>query len=78
MYVVEYQKRGLPHAHMLIWLDFASKSKLIKNIDKFVCAEIPDEAQDPYDYAAVKQHIIHGPCGVEYNSSPCMKDNKCT
>ncbi|KAK1366398.1 hypothetical protein POM88_041959 [Heracleum sosnowskyi] len=25
MYVVEFQKRGLPHVHMLIWLDSSSK-----------------------------------------------------
>lgn len=70
MYVVEYQKRGLPHAHMLIWLDHAAKSRLNKNIDKFISAEIPDEAEDPYGYEAVKQYMIHGPCGVEYNKSP--------
>lgn len=78
MYVIEYQKRGLPHAHMLIWLDSASKTKLMKNIDKYVCAEIPDESKDPYGYAAVKKYMIHGPCGADYNSSPCMKNNKCT
>ncbi|WOH00400.1 hypothetical protein DCAR_0519759 [Daucus carota subsp. sativus] len=32
MYVVEFQKRGLPHVHMLIWLDGASKKFLKENI----------------------------------------------
>ncbi|WOH01927.1 hypothetical protein DCAR_0521313 [Daucus carota subsp. sativus] len=32
MYVVEFQKRGLPHVHMLIWLDGPSKKFLKENI----------------------------------------------
>lgn len=78
MYVVEYQKRGLLHAHMLIWFDPAAKNYFNKNIDKFISAKIPDEDLDPHGYAAVKQYMIHEPCGVEFNKSPCMKDNKCT
>lgn len=78
MYVVEFQKRGLPHVHMLIWLDAASKNNLKSNIDKFVSAEIPDPLIDPAGYAAVKSFMIHGPCGVEFLKSPCMKDHKCS
>ncbi|XP_063942408.1 uncharacterized protein LOC135150192 [Daucus carota subsp. sativus] len=54
MYVVEFQKRGLPHVHMLIWLDGPSKKFLKENVDKFVSAEIPDPEVDPDGYAAVK------------------------
>ncbi|XP_074323537.1 uncharacterized protein LOC141660451 [Apium graveolens] len=35
MYVVEFQKRGLPHVHMLIWLDADSKKNLKQNVDNF-------------------------------------------
>ena len=51
---MEFQKRGLPHVHMLIWLDSASKIYLKNNVDKFVSAEIPDPKKDPVGYAAVK------------------------
>lgn len=78
MYVVEFQKRGLPHVHLLIWLDSASKKNLKQNIDKYVCAEIPDPEKDPAGYAAVKRFMMHGPCGGGYPKSPCMKDFKCT
>lgn len=61
MYVVEFQKHGLPHVHMLIWLDSESKRKLTKDVDKFVTAEIPDPLTDPEGYDAVKSLIIHGP-----------------
>lgn len=78
MYVVEFQKRGLPHVHMLIWLDAAAKKNLKENVDQYVSAEIPDPLTDPVGYAAVKSFMIHGPCGAENSKSPCMKDNKCT
>lgn len=77
MYVVEFQKRGLPHVHMLIWLDGKSKIRLNANVDKFVSAEIPDPAKDPVGYEAVKSFMIHGPCGLENPRSPCMKNMKC-
>lgn len=77
MYVVEFQKRGLPHVHMLIWLDSESKRDLQNNVDKFVSAEIPDPEKDPIGYAAVQAFMIHGPCGHDFPKSPCMKQKKC-
>lgn len=77
MYVVEFQKRGLPHVHMLIWLSKESKKALRANVDNFISAEIPDENEDPHAYAAVKHHMIHGPCGANNRKSPCMKGSKC-
>ncbi|XP_074374526.1 uncharacterized protein LOC141714930 [Apium graveolens] len=52
MYVVEFQKRGLPHVHMLIWLSAESKKELSSNIDKFVSAELPDPDRDPVGYCS--------------------------
>ena len=78
MYVVEFQKRGLPHVHMLIWLDSQSKKKLNANVDSFVSAEIPDPIKDPIGYQAVARHMMHGPCGLLNTKSPCMKDMKCS
>lgn len=78
MYVVEWQKRGLPHAHMLIWLSKKAKKFLRDNVDKFVSAEIPDENVDPHGYEAVKKFMIHGPCGPNYPSSPCMSNRRCS
>ena len=77
MFVVEFQKRGLPHVHMLIWLDSKSKVYLKNNVDKFVSAEIPDPIKDHVGYAAVKAFMIHGPCGLQNTKSPCMKGLKC-
>lgn len=77
MYVVEFQKRGLPHVHMLIWLSKTAKQAFKSDVDKYISAEIPDEITDPYGFAAVTRHMIHGPCGPEFRNSPCMKAGKC-
>ena len=44
MYSIEWQKRGLPHAHILIWL---VKRIQPDQIDYIICAEIPDPETDP-------------------------------
>ncbi|KAK1355170.1 hypothetical protein POM88_048426 [Heracleum sosnowskyi] len=77
MYVVEFQKRGLPHVHMLIWLDSTAKNDLKKNVDKYVSAEIPHPDIDHVGYAAVKAFMIHGPCGSDNPKASCMKQFKC-
>lgn len=75
MYSVEWQKRGLPHAHILIWL----VEKIRPNeIDDVICAEIPDSETDPELYEIVIKHMIHGPCGNFNKESPCMVDGKCS
>ncbi|KAL5568507.1 hypothetical protein UlMin_025082 [Ulmus minor] len=63
VYVIEFQKRGLPHAHFLIILK--SKSKIIapEAFDRFVSAEIPNINQYPYLHSTVIKHMMHGPCG---------------
>ncbi|KAL8089780.1 hypothetical protein AgCh_039309 [Apium graveolens] len=76
MYVVEFQKRGLPHVHMLIWLDSESKRKLTRDVDNFVSVEIPDPITDPLVYEAVNSLMIHGPCGLQNTKSPCMNNGE--
>ena len=46
VYVVEFQKRGLPHAHILVILDKNNKIRETEAIDKLISAELPD-LQDP-------------------------------
>ncbi|UYV78756.1 hypothetical protein LAZ67_16002666 [Cordylochernes scorpioides] len=41
VHVVEFQKRGLPHAHMLFMLREEDKPRDRDAIDRLVCAEIP-------------------------------------
>ena len=45
--VTEFQKRGLPHAHMLIFLHPDDKICCPEDVDKVVCSEIPDREKNP-------------------------------
>lgn len=75
MYSIEWQKRGLPHAHILIWLVRKITPDLI---DKFISAEIPSEIDDPHLFEIIKKNMIHGPCGALNMNSQCMIDGKCS
>ncbi|OMO76359.1 DNA helicase PIF1, ATP-dependent [Corchorus olitorius] len=76
-YTVEFQKRGLPHAHILLWLQSSAGFNTPTNIDKFVSAEIPDKNVDPIGYEAVTSFMMHGPCGSVNPRAPCMEKQKC-
>lgn len=74
---IEFQKRGLPHAHILLILDAESKPKSTEDIDGIVCAEIPDKNVNPNLHKIVTSQNVHGPCGSINPASPCMVDNRC-
>ena len=78
VHVIEFQKRGLPHAHILIILSHEDKPSTIESIDKLVHAEIPDIEIQPRLYEMVRKHMVHGPCGLQNLSSPCMENNLCS
>ncbi|XP_024963990.1 uncharacterized protein LOC112504284 [Cynara cardunculus var. scolymus] len=79
VYVIEFQKRGLPHAHFLLIMTPEHKMTNLDHYDKNVCAEIPDPNRYPQMHELVVQHMMHGPCGHLRPSSPCMqsKPKKC-
>ena len=75
MYTMEWQKRGLPHVHILLFLDHQQAIQTIADIDKVVCAEIPDCTVDPELFGLVKEHMIHGPCGSLIRDRPCCQSS---
>ncbi|CAN6697011.1 unnamed protein product [Malus baccata var. baccata] len=78
IYTVEFQKRGLPHCHILVWVNKHYKCHSPYDVDSIISAEIPDADVDKVGYDAVSQYMIHGPCGLANRFSPCMKENKCS
>lgn len=73
IYIIEFQKRDLPHAHILIFLHPQSKYLNPSNIDKIISYEISNPELHPRLYNLVKQHMIHGLCGLSRLTSPCLK-----
>ncbi|CAH2016859.1 unnamed protein product [Acanthoscelides obtectus] len=70
VYVIEFQKRGLPHAHMLIWLEGSDKILDSAAIDRLISAEFPDPITHPNLHELVKVHMLHGPC----TAARCLDD----
>ncbi|CAN1799656.1 ATP-dependent DNA helicase PIF1 [Linum perenne] len=78
VHTTEFQKRGLPHAHMLVFLSAEDKIHCASQIDSVISAEIPDSSTDPECYDAVSRFMFHGPCGPLFPQAPCTFDRKCT
>lgn len=78
VYTVEFQKRGLPHAHILLFMHQGDKYPVASDIDKIICAELPDKSEDPELYQAVSEYMMHGPCGSANTNAPCMIDKQCS
>ena len=78
VHVIEFQKRGLPHMHLLIIFHTDDKLRTTDDYDACVSAEIPDKETEPKLYELVQKHMMHGPCGELHPTSPCMKDGHCS
>lgn len=73
----EYQQRGLPHHHGLLWMAEQDQPTIPEIIDELISAEIPDPEEDPELYELVATKMMHGPCRP---NSPCMQKygNRCS
>ncbi|XP_023765103.2 uncharacterized protein LOC111913607 [Lactuca sativa] len=78
VYTIKFQKRGLPHSHICLFMQPDYKLPTVEHIHQFISAEIPDINQDHALYKLVKEFMIHGPCGAQNVNCPCMVDNKCS
>nr|XP_029713639.1 uncharacterized protein LOC115257822 [Aedes albopictus] len=76
VYSIEFQKRGLPHAHILITLQAEDKFTTAERIDAFVSAEIPPTTQ-PSLREIVLRFMMHGPCGPSNPRAVCMENARC-
>lgn len=54
VYSIEWQKRGLPHSHTLIWLENKGHPDRIYNI---ISAELPDTEKDLHLFEIIKKKI---------------------
>ena len=79
-YVIEFQKRGLPHAHILI-MEPEDKITSADHVDQCIRAYIPDRTSEPELHRIVTTHMMHGVCNTgqhaichDPKSKTCSKD----
>ena len=77
VYAIEFQKWGLPHMHLLLFLKVEHKLLSPEIVDNILSAQWPDPITQPQLFEAVKRFMVHGPCGALDPHAPCMKDGKC-
>ena len=78
VWTIEFQKCGLPHMHMIIFLHSDDKMHTPEDVDTLLSAEFPDEEAEPELFELVKKFMVHTPCGAINPDAPCMRDGKCS
>uniref|UniRef100_A0ABD2WQX7 ATP-dependent DNA helicase n=1 Tax=Trichogramma kaykai TaxID=54128 RepID=A0ABD2WQX7_9HYME len=68
---VEFQKRGLPHVHLIVTLHPDNSFNTFEDIDKHICAEIP--VDDKHLQKLVIKYMLHGP---HTPKTPCYVENQ--
>lgn len=77
-WTIEYQKRGLPHIHLLMWLAKDQAYLTPDLVDEWIRAEFPTLYDDPDQSArgVVERNMCHGPCGEQEDAGQCMTKKK--
>ena len=79
IYTIEFQKRGLPHMHLLIFLEEEHKLCSVAAVNSCIRAYWPDPVAEPQLFEIVKQVMVHGPCGGANPRAPCNDEKgRCT
>jgi hypothetical protein len=78
IFTIEFQKRGLPHMHLIIFLQHDSKLRTADDVDSILSAQLPDPYTQPELYHLVVKYMVHGPCGAYNPDSPCMVNGECS
>jgi len=75
--VIEHQKRGLPHLHLILTLTRDDRRRILDNVDDIISAELPDPINEKKLYEIISKNMVHGPCGKDNPNCYCMVDGKC-
>jgi hypothetical protein len=73
VWVIEYQKRGLPHTHLLSCLRPEDKPRTPEDVDRLTRATLPDPDTEPELFHIVTSSMLHS-CGQRCQG----EDGKCT
>jgi hypothetical protein len=77
IYVIEFQKRGLPHAHILIFFTKDCKPHTVEDVGRMISVELPNSEINKLAHETVVKCMMHGPCGAAFPNALCMEEGKC-
>ena len=62
IYVIEFQKRGLLHAHILNFFVEHCKPHMVENVDRMISAKLLNSETNKLAHETVARCMMHGPC----------------
>ncbi len=77
IYIIEFQKCGLPHAHIFIFFAEDCKPHTVKDVDHTISVELPNPETNRLAHETVAKCMMHGPCGAVFLNALGMEDGKC-
>jgi hypothetical protein len=61
IYVIEFQKHGLLHAHILIFFVEYYKPHTVEDVDRMISIELPNPKTNMLAHKTVAKCMMHGP-----------------
>ncbi len=77
IYVVEFQKCGLSHAHILLFFTEGYKPHTVEDVDRMISVELPNSETNKLAHETIARCMMHGPCGATFPNASCMEKGKC-
>ena len=78
VYIIEFQKRDLSHAHIFIILQVSDKPHNSTDYDRMICAELSNKTQFSELHEIIISCMLHELCELANFKAPCMKNDKCS
>ncbi|XP_043243545.1 uncharacterized protein LOC122392568 [Amphibalanus amphitrite] len=78
--VIEFQKRGLPHSHILLIVRQEDRPRTADDVDAVISAELPDPTQSDQArrlHAIVVRSMVHRPCNTMRPAPACIINGRC-
>ena len=78
IHILEFQKRGLPHAHLVLTFEQDDRLRDAADVDSIISAKIPSHQQFPLLHETILNQMMHSPCDQDNPNCPCMVNNRCS
>ena len=77
IHVIKFQKRGLPHAHLVLTFEQEYRLGDAAGVDSISSAKISSLHQFPVLHETISNQMMHGPCGQDSINCSYMVNNTC-